>query len=237
MNEKTIGIIGGMGPEATAFYYMKLIKKTKASKDQEHFRVIIDSNTKIPDRTKAILYGEESPLPQINKCIDTLNHAAVDVAFVTCITSHFFIQEMSHRADFVIVDALHAFQKYLEKAMPAIRNIGILATTGTIKTGLFKKYLKDFILIYPDEKVQEEQVMSAIYSETYGIKGGFSEGKCIELLVEAGNNLIQQGAQVLVAGCTEIGMVLKKLSFSVPIIDPMECAIEEIIEVGGKYGD
>lgn len=237
MNEKTIGIIGGMGPEATAFYYMKLIKKTHVSKDQEHFRVIIDSNSKIPDRTRAILYGGDSPLREIGKCIETLNHAAVDVAFVTCITSHFFMDEMSNQANFLIIDALQAFQKHLVQKMPEVRKIGILATTGTIKTGLFKRYLKDFVLIYPDENTQEEKVMSAIYSESYGIKGGFSEGQCIKLLWDAGNELIQQGAQVLVAGCTEVGMVLKQLSFSVPIIDPMECAIEEIIETGGNNGD
>lgn len=229
MNEKIIGIIGGMGPEATAFYYTKLIKKTKVSKDQDHYRVIIDSNAKIPDRTKAILYNEKSPVDEIQKCVDTLNHAKVDIAFITCITSHFFIDQIKEKSNFVIVDALREFEKHIDRHLPKVKNIGILATTGTIKTGLFNRYLTNFSLIYPDDKTQEEKVMAAIYSEDYGIKAGFPQGKSIDLLTEAGNSLIDRGADILVAGCTEIGLVLNSFDFPVHIIDPMNCAIESIL--------
>lgn len=230
MNDKVIGIIGGMGPEATAFYYTKLIKKTNAHRDQEHFRVIIDSNSKIPDRTEAILYQKESPIAEIYRCIDTLNLAKVDLGFVTCITSHYFIREMKQRAAFHLIDAIEELSSFIRKDYSHIQKIGILGTSGTKKTGLFNRYLKDFDLIYPNDSDQEQKVMPAIYSEEFGIKGGVSEGKCIDMLIEVGETLVQSGAEILITGCTEIGMIFKKLKFSVDLIDPMDCAIQVILK-------
>lgn len=229
MNDKIVGIIGGMGPEATAFYYMKFVKKTKVHKDQDHFRVIIDGNSKIPDRTKAILNGDTSPLQEIRKCVETLNKTKVDIGFIPCITSHYFIDEIRKNTQFILVDALEELNRHIKKQYSDQTKIGILATTGTGKTGIFDKRLNHFHLIYPDEQQQENKVMKAIYSPKFGIKGGYTQGQCIDLLKEAGKDLILKGAEVLIAGCTEIGMVMDQLEFSVPLLDPMDCAIEKII--------
>lgn len=233
MNDKIIGIIGGMGPEATAFYYMKLIRATAAQRDQEHFRVIIDGNSKIPDRTKAILYGGESPLAEIGKCIETLNRAKADLAFIPCFTSHYFMKQIREKADFFIIDALQELGESLRESGKEIRRIGILATSGTKKTGLYGKYLEEYELIYPQEYDQEHKVMAAIYSEDFGIKAGHREGRALELLTEAAEELAFRGAEILIAGCTEIGMVMDRLLLPLPILDPMDCAIEAI--VSGKY--
>lgn len=230
MNDKLIGILGGMGPEATAHFYFKLIKATPSKTDQDHFRVIMDSNSKIPDRTSAIFGNGENPVPALIETAKTLECAKVDVACIPCITAHYFIDEIQESVNFPILNALRELDIYIKANYPDIKNIGILATSGTLKTGLFNKYLSDYNLIYPDYDIQTNKVMQAIYSPQYGIKSGVIEGKPIDMLVETGEILIKNGAQILIAGCTEIGLVLNSSHFDIPLIDPMDVVIEAIVK-------
>ena len=94
MKEKIIGILGGMGPEATADLFYKIIKLTPAKKDQEHLRIIIDNNPKIPDRTKAILYKGENPLPELIKTAQNLEKAGANFIIMPCNTAHYYHHEI-----------------------------------------------------------------------------------------------------------------------------------------------
>lgn len=231
MNDKIIGIIGGMGPEATLSFYGKLISMTKAKKDQEHFHVIIDSNSKIPDRTKAILHGGEDPLPYLIESVKRLEKMNVDIACVTCITSHYFYEEFQKEAKFPIINALDELDKFIKKEYPEVKRVGVMCTSGTKATGLYDKYLKDFDIIYPDEDSQENEVMESIYGEL-GIKSGNKQGLPVKLLTIAGDKLIEKGAQILIAGCTEIGLVMQDFHFEKPIIDPMDVVVLKLISAG-----
>ena len=233
MNDKRIGILGGMGPEATAHFFFKLIKATPSKNDQDHFRVIMDSNTKIPDRTSAILGKGESPIPALVDTAKTLEGANVDVACIPCITAHYFIEDIQREVNYPIINALIELKKYIKDNYSYVKNIGILATSGTLQSGLFDKYLSDYNLMYPDEEMQKEKVMKAIYSPDFGIKSGVIYGTPIDMLKETGEHLISNGAQLLIAGCTEIGLVMNASHFKVPLIDPMDVAIEVIIK--NKY--
>jgi aspartate racemase len=229
MREKILGIIGGMGPEATAQLYMKMIKATKVKRDQDHFRIIIDSNPKIPDRTKAILGLGESPVPYIIETAKNLEKMGVDIACIPCMTSHYFFDEIQAGVDMKIMNAFEELNNYLKKNFEGVVNIGVLATTGTRNTKIFEKYLSDMKIIYPDERFQSDYVMEAIYGEGTGIKSGVTEGRPVELLIEAGKNVIEKGAEVVILGCTEIGLVLKKDSLSKPSIDPMDVMAEFMV--------
>jgi len=143
MNNKVIGIIGGMGPEATANFYMNLIKATKVNVDQDHFRVIIDSNSKIPDRTKAILGVGESPVNQMIDAAKNLEKTGVDIGCIPCITAHYFIEDVSKAVNYPILNALKELERFIELRFSNIKKIGILATSGTVNSELFTKYLKD----------------------------------------------------------------------------------------------
>ncbi len=232
MNNKVIGIIGGMGPEATANLFMKIIKATKVKEEQEHFRVIIDSNPKIPDRTKAILGRGESPVNAIVDTADNLDKAGVDIGCIPCITAHYFFDEIQSQVPFKIINALEELNLYLKNNYPDIKNIGILATTGTVKADLFNKYLTDFNVIYPDKCTQSKKVMEAIYGES-GIKKGNTGEKNLNLLVEATEELMNKGAELIIGGCTEITLVLKPNNISKPLIDPMDVLAESVVN---RYG-
>jgi len=230
MREKILGIIGGMGPEASALLYMKMIKATKVKKDQEHFRIIIDSNPKIPDRTRAILGLGESPVPYIINTAKNLEKMGVEIACIPCMTSHYFFDEIQAGVEMKIMNALEELNSYLKENYKGIRNIGVLATTGTRNTKIFDKYLKDMSIIYPDDRYQDDYVMEAIYGEGTGIKSGVTEGRPVELLKEAGEHLIGKGAEVVILGCTEIGLVLRKDSLSKPSVDPIDVMAEAMVK-------
>lgn len=228
MNDGRIGIIGGMGPEATADLYMKIIKNTVVTKDQDHYRVIIDSNSKIPDRTDSIINHGESPVPALIETAKNLEKLNVQVACIPCVTAHYFYDQIQASVNYKIINLIENAADYIDKGPKDVRKIGILSTTGTIATRLFDKYLDDYELVYPSKEIQENYVMKAIYGKE-GIKAGRSVKKAQDLLVRAGNSLINQGAQVLIAGCTEIGLVLSQDMFSVPIYDLLEIASKALI--------
>ena len=228
MHDKTLGILGGMGPEATAYYYTQLIQRTQVTKDQDHFHVVVEANAKIPDRTQAILHQKESPLPELLKSIDRLNRLSVDSGFITCITSHYFFKDLEAHAQFKLYNAIEETYRLLQEM--GIRKVGLLATSGTVKMNLFQKVFKDIEIVIPDEKSQEDWVMDSIYSPSHGIKSGHRDGLAITQLKQAGQLLIQQGAQALIGGCTEVSMVLSSKDFTVPFIDPMLATIDRIIQ-------
>ncbi|RWZ58728.1 amino acid racemase [Halobacillus fulvus] len=221
MNDKIIGILGGMGPEATAECYMKILRATNASKDQEHYRVIIDSNAKIPDRTEAIAGRGPSPVPEMVSAAKNLEKLGVDVACMPCMTAHYFIEEVQKRVSYPLMNAFLETKKYIQDAYPDVKKIGVLATTGTIQSGLFDKYLDNVDIVYPTPFTQKEKVMNAIYGEN-GIKSGNTNGEPLQMLKDASDELIDNGAELIISGCTEIGLVLKTYHLPTPLLDPME---------------
>ena len=217
-----------MGPEATANLYMKIIRATKVEKDQDHFRVIIDSNPKIPDRTAAILYNGQSPVNEMVKTGKNLEKLGVDVALIPCNTAHYFIDEVQSQLSIPILNAIEEMNKYIKGNFPQVRKIGLLATSGTIKTGLYEKFINEIEILIPDKTSQEGKVMEAIYGDN-GIKSGNTGDGPMELLRQASNDLIDRGAELIIAGCTEVGLALKAHHISKPLIDPMDVVAEVVV--------
>lgn len=221
-----------MGPEASARLYMKIIKATKVKKDQDHFRLIIDSNPKIPDRTKAILGQGESPVPEIIATVKNLERMGVELACIPCITSHYFYEDILRDTNVEIIHALKELKAYIETQYPGVKKIGVLATTGTMSTKIFDTHLSGMDILYPDVEIQETHVMEAIYGEGTGIKSGVTEGLPVEKLIYAGEHVIKKGAELVVLGCTEIGLVLQENSLTKPSVDPMDVMAMAMVRKG-----
>jgi aspartate racemase len=229
MNDKIIGILGGMGPEASAAFYIDIIKSTKVTKDQDHFRIIIDSNSKIPDRTRSILYGEQSPLPMIIKTAQGLESMGATQICIPCITSHYFYDEVAKSVNVEVVNFIQVLEKHIEEIVGKGLKIGVICTTGTMRMKLFDKYIKSSEIMYPNDNDQKNLVMEAIYGDE-GIKSGYTKGKPIDLLNQVIENLENNGAKIIIAGCTEIGLVKDKLRSNIAILDPMEVVAKWIVK-------
>ncbi len=216
-----------MGPEATLHLFKLIIEETPAKKDQEHLKIVIYNNPKVPDRTAFILGKGESPLPFLIEGVEFLNRVGSDIIVMPCNTAHYFYEEISKIAKGKFLHLLNETAEEIRRKN--IKEVGILATTGTLKTGLWQKAIGEGVkIIYPDEEAQENIVMEAIYGER-GVKAGFKK-KPKELLVKAGNILIKKGAKAIVAGCTEVSIVMERNPFNVPLLEPLKIIAKKTVE-------
>lgn len=221
MAEKVIGILGGMGPEATLDCFKKIIKNTPAGKDQDHLRIIIDSNPKIPDRTAAILGTGPSPLPLLLEGCRTLQQAGADFIIMPCISAHFFQEELRQQITLPFVSIFDVVATIISHNHKKIKTVGLLGTTGTIRGGLFQKRLREegIETVLCDSKVQD-QVMAAIY-DIKKVRADRSREAVTASLSAAAQVLVDSGAQGIIAGCTEIPLALSTADVTVPYFDSL----------------
>jgi aspartate racemase len=221
VTEKTIGILGGMGPEATLDCFAKIIKGTPAKTDQEHLRVIIDSNPKVPDRTAAIIAGGESPVPVMVAGCRSLQQAGADFIIIPCVSAHFFLDEIQQQIDLPILSIFDVVTETLAREHPQIKTVGLMGTSGTISGGLFQKSLAagSIKTIVPDENHQSK-VMAAIY-DIKNSQPARSKTEITSDLVATAESMISKGARGIIAGCTEIPLALNQEHLSVPYFDAL----------------
>jgi aspartate racemase len=222
MKEGVIGILGGMGPEATAYLFQAIIKNTEAARDQDHLRVLVDNNPKIPERIPAIVGNGEDPLPMMIETARNLERAGADFIVIPCVTAHYFIRELSEGIDIPVISIIEEVTEELERRLPGIERTGLIATTATIRARLFQDRLseQDIEVIVPSPEEQEHLVMSPIYGES-GIKAGYTSGENRRNILKASNALVSRGAQAVIGGCTEIPLVLHEGDLEVPFLDSL----------------
>ncbi len=218
MEKKVIGIVGGMGTLATAHFFNVLVEKVKAEKDQDFPRIIIDNNPNIPDRTTAIIGKGNSPVEEIVKTLKNLQNAGVKLIAMPCISAHYYFDEITRHCDVQMINMIEETYKVYSKEIYG-KKVGLLATTGTVKAKTFLRFFPEEKVFVPDNYIQENMVMEAIYGEK-GIKvGGLSYPK--KLLIQSAEKLINQGAEVIIAGCTEVSVILKDDDLPVYYLDPI----------------
>jgi len=231
--EKVIGILGGMGPLATVDLFRRIVMKTPAKKDQDHPRIIIYNNSKVPDRTAYILGRGEDPLPELIDSAKKLEEWGADFIIMPCNTAHYFMEEIQKAVSIPLVSMIEATAEHIEKL--GLKRVGLLATTGTIVTGIYQKALgrRGIKAIAPSEEDQEK-VMKGIYE---GVKAGSLElGR--GLLLEVVKKL-ERESEGIIAGCTEVSVALKQEDLSVPLIDPMDVIAEKAVKLAlgeSKFG-
>lgn len=227
--EQIIGVMGGMGPEATASFLRKLIEQTPVTKDQDHFRIIVDNNPKIPDRTRAILHGGPSPLTEMIKTGHNLIEAGASVLVMPCITAHYFYEDIKKQMSLPFYHVLQGLDDFLNEQYPEVEKVGVLSTTATKKTQLFQKWITRNTVAFPNDYTQEHNVMAAIFGEN-GIKKGNTGYYPKQLLKEAADELIDAGCEIIIGGCTEVELALKQEDIDVPFVDPMLIAAQKLTE-------
>ena len=228
LGEKTIGILGGMGPEATADLFYRIIRATPVERDQDHFHVIIDSNAKILDRTPAILGTGPSPLPLMIETGKNLEAAGADLLIMPCNTAHYFYDELQKAFGIPLLHMIRLSAEYTAINYTDVKKTGLLATDGTIASRLYHDAYKEHgIETITPGKASQLDVMDAIYKH---IKTGDLE-KGGELLHRVAYELIEAGADAVICGCTEVSLVLHDGDISVPVIDPLQVLAEEAIKL------
>ncbi len=226
---KTIGIIGGMGPLATVDLYRRIVCRTKALKDKEHIRVLIDSNTNIPDRTEAIIANGEDPTAELIKSAKILEQGGADFLIMPCNTAHYFIDKIKENVHIPFIDMIEETVKYTLNKYGKDTVVGIMATDGTIKTKIYENRCNRIgIKTVVPEKTQEK-LMKFIYDV---IKSGkYDEGT--DLFFECVEELKNKGAETFLLGCTELSSAQYLYNIEGPFINPMEVLTEASIVFAG----
>jgi len=229
MPERTVGILGGMGPEATVELFRRIIALTTAKRDQDHLHVLIDSNPKIPDRTAAILAQGESPLPLLIAVAKNLERAGADFIIIPCNTAHYWLHELREVVSIPIIDMIGETAARVATNIPALRTIGLLATTGTLRSNL---YQRAFARSGVDLLVPSEEEDAAIMRAIHGIKAG--DHTVREAVIGVAHGLVARGAEGIIPGCTELSLVVSQDSLSVPVFDPLSILAERAVALAMK---
>jgi len=218
---KTIGILGGMGPEAGSYLFEKIVRVTASGRDQDHPPVIVFSLPQVPDRTEAILHGGPSPVPALRRGLRTLSKAGADFAVLSCISAHYFTSRIAPRSPIPILSLIDETLAAVKRMRPVPKTVGLIATTGTVRSGTVARTFEaaGIEVITPSARDQKK-IMTAIYGKK-GVKAGFTEGPPRTILLEIAAGLVRRGAQAVLAGCTEVPLVLKPADLPVPLVEPM----------------
>lgn len=228
MKEKIIGILGGMGPEATADLFQKIINLTPAKVDQEHLRIIIDNNPKIPDRSKALLNGETSPLSELIITAQNLEKGGADFIIIPCNTAHFYYNEIQKAVNIPIIHMIQETVNHVYRDFPFIKNISLLATKGTYRSVLYQTFFKKYnIEILVPNGQKQDDLMKIIYA----VKAKTDISLLKEQILKIVKIQIEGGAQAIIAGCTEIPLILKNGDISIPIIDPTLILAQKAVKI------
>ena len=213
--KKTIGIIGGMGPMATCDLMKKIIENTSAQCDQEHVRLYVDSNTNIPDRTAAILRGGADPRPALTESARKLEAMGADMLILPCNTAHYFVEDVRSAVQIPVLNMQQETAKQLCRM--GITAAAVLATDGTVQSGLYDRALKEAGItpVYPDE-CEQKLIMSLIYDY---VKAG-KEYTDLDKINSMVDNLQKKGAQGLILGCTELPIAFEPWQTALPTFDP-----------------
>ena len=229
---KTIGIIGGMGPMATVDLFRKIVDLTDSDTDRGHLRVVIDSNTNIADRTAAILHGGEDPLPEMVRAALNLERMGADVLVMGCNTAHYFYPDICR---FVRTPFLNMLEETAKEAKRrGYSAVALLATDGTVRSGVYEQvFEKEGVALVTPEEAEQKEVMALIYE---GIKAGKTTWDTAKITA-ALENLARQGAKAVVLGCTELPLAFPQYGIEspLPLLDPTEIVARSAITfVGGK---
>ena len=226
-SREIIGILGGMGPAATADFYSKLVSMTPVHSDQEHLRTVIWSDPTVPDRTEALLGQGPDPTPWLLHGCRVLREAGATVIAIPCNTAHAFVPRIADRIGLPIIHMIDEVARHLATFEPPVRTAGLLATTGTVQAGLYQQWLTrvGIDLVLPDPASQDEEVMAAIRAVKAGERGILA----FEPLRRAAQRLVDRGAQAIIAGCTEIPLGLSPSAVDVPLLDPAVVLAQALI--------
>ena len=220
-NERSVvGILGGMGPAATGDLYLKIVAETPADVDQDHIPVVIYADPRVPDRTDALLHDGVDPVPWLVRGALQLEKLGVSFIVIPCNTAHAFLDRVEAEIDTPILSMLETAAEAISGGYPGVRRVGLLATTGTIRAGIYQETLKrrGIEVIVPDEELLEHCVMPAIRA----VKANNYHESVRSRLVEAAEYLEQRGAHAVLAACTEIPVVLSNDDIRLPLIDATE---------------
>ncbi|QZY56337.1 aspartate/glutamate racemase family protein [Crassaminicella profunda] len=224
---KKLGILGGMGPLATADLFKKVILLTDANCDQEHIHILIDNNTSIPDRTAHLIAEGDDPREQLIASAKRLESMGADFLIMPCNTAHNFYEAIIKEIEIPFLNMIEETSKFIAEKY-AGKKIGLLATEGTCQTGVYDRAIQK----YGMELVKPTKTQKNVTDFIYDIKAG--KDITIDGFNESVEELKNLGAEVFILGCTELSVGYEMFKMKGNYVDPLEVIALRAIHFAGK---
>ena len=227
---KTIGILGGMGPLATVDMFMKLVNLCDCQTDQEHPRVLIDSNTNAPDRSPAILRGGPSPLSDMVRSALTLERGGADVLIMACNTAHYFYDDIVPYVRIPFLNMIEETAKAVQEK--GYTTVALMGTDGTAKSGIYQRQFEKLgIRVLTLNERDQEITLDMIHK---AVKAGLKTWDTTEI-TRIVADFAAAGAQAVIMGCTELPVAFSQYNIEscLPTIDPTEIVARSAIRFVG----
>lgn len=227
-----LGVIGGMGPEATAYFYEEVIAHTVAERDQDHLDMVIISQASMPDRTQAILTGDSTRLLEVMRvdaqALETLGCACIAIP---CNTSHYFYDTIQ---GFTSVPIIHMPREAVREAVLArgSKRVGVLGTDGTVRAGVYERECAALgVACEVPSPARQADVMSLIYDD---VKAGRPAD--MAKLERSVAELVERGCDTVILACTELSVARHEHGAPDVCLDAMDLLVREsIVRCGGRY--
>lgn len=209
MHKPILGVLGGVGPLATAYFMELVIKHTPAHSDQDNIPMIVFNDPQIPDRTAHILDpSAPDPVPEMAKVARWLERAGADYVAIPCNTAHYFYNQIADSVDIPVLNIMEETVRTVAAQCGPGASIGLLATDGTIDSGVYQQTLERAGLktVVPDGEGRRK-VMEIIYD---GVKS--NEPYDPEEFLSVARGLMDRGCSAVIVGCTELSVVYQDLA-------------------------
>ena len=195
----TIGVLGGMGPYATLHFLKRILDLTPVTKDRDHFRIITDNNVKIPSRTRAVKYGEKSPVDDMVYCINKLSDFGCDYVMLPCNSAHYFYDQIIPRINIPWLNMI----EIISNKTTSLRLTKPLVLGGFVTTNkkIYSKYIPNAVYLDEYGNNEVENIIEEIKS--FG-KISVNSLVILKNLIDEVKNSIDS----VILACTELPIVI-----------------------------
>lgn len=230
-DDLTVGVLGGMGPEATIDFMSLVVALSGGTKDQDHIHLIVDQNPKVPNRQLALRGEGPNPGAVLATMARRLEQAGADFLVMPCNTAHAFIAAIREAVKIPVISIIDVTVEEVGLACPSAHEVGVMATDGMLQSGLLQSALAESgrnAVVPSDDEVR--LLMDLIHGIKAGDKGSPARQAMAALAAALENN----GAEVVIAACTEIPLLLSKNDLTVPLISTTEVLARRTVSLARR---
>ena len=218
--QKTIGILGGLGPLATVEFMRRIMALTPIAAEEDHLHLIVDCNPKVPSINNAALTGGTEPLPHLVAGLQRLEQAGADLLVMVCNAAHMFEPQLRTAANIPFISMVESTAQMLVETYPKLECVGVLATDGCLEARIYQRELARRGI----HAVQLDGAhLAAFMAAIARIKAGQLDSPSKQMLLASIASLTEAGAQAIILGCSEVGLLVSQGDCEPPLLDPTEC--------------
>ncbi len=222
---RKIGVLGGMGPEATVLFMQRVIAATPATDDCDHIPMLVDNDTQVPSRIRALIEGGgDDPAPALAQMAAGLEQAGARALVMPCNTAHNYAKTIRNAVSIPFLSMIELTAQVLAEKTGPKALIGMLGSPALRITGIFDDALKKRQL-RPIYSAEEKAMLTAIRA----LKASSSTQSALDIVLASAQEMILRGADILLVGCTEFSLIKAEIEALHPTIDSLDILVAETI--------